>query len=420
MYQSVGKQNYISISDYIYLNAAFQKIMHVYLHNYLMIGRKFFKEYLIPIEKNLFENSTFDSSNTVKIMDPAQELIILWMRYALKTSILKFTLKRFKISKDFLRESEWLEDKLCSQQIAEATKGFDLIEGKKMLPLYNNFFNTNKGVKETIELVYSIRRNLKRYKTEYFTGVRYLFVKFNMFFKYILQNKLNKPVPYRRINPSGGTIIAIIGSDGSGKSTVVHSLKKTIERQLDVYVEYLGKSSLLRAPMQVIKKLKKRNKKTNKVVSSNLSRFSTIKAVWAIIVALEKKNKLRRIWKAKARGMVVICDRYPQAEVLGINDGPLLLSWDNSDSKLKRKIAGWEKDIYEQAKILKPDLMVKLLISPEIAIKRKPEENLDNIKQKVKIIERIKIPTNNTIKIDASNSLEKVLNDIYFKLSSLF
>ncbi|MDN6571046.1 MAG: hypothetical protein L0L22_08615 [Staphylococcus equorum] len=424
LYQSVGKQSYISISDYIYLDAASQKILHIHLHNYLMIGRKFFKEYLIPIEKNFFEDSIFDPSNTVKIMTPSQELIVLWMRYALKTSLLKFILKRFKISKDFLKESTWLEDKLCNQQIAEAIEKFGLIEGTKLLSLYKHFFDTNKGTKETIKLIYGIRRALKKYKTEYFTGVRYLFVRINMIFKYILQNKLNKPIPYRRINPSGGTIIAIIGSDGSGKSTVIHSMKKTIERKLDVYIEYLGsgdgKSSLLRAPMQVIKNLKKRNKETNKTVVSNFSKLSTTKVVWAIVLAFEKKNKLKRIWKAKARGMVVICDRYPQSEVLGINDGPLLFSWVNSDSKLKRKIARWEKGIYEQAKILKPDLIVKLLISPEIAIKRKPEENLDNINQKVKIIEEIKIPANNTIKIDASKPLERVLNDVYFKLSSLF
>ena len=51
LYQSVGKQSYISISDYLLLDSESQKILHIHLHKRLMIGRKFYKEYLIPIEE---------------------------------------------------------------------------------------------------------------------------------------------------------------------------------------------------------------------------------------------------------------------------------------------------------------------------------------------------------------------------------
>ncbi len=95
LYQSVGKQSYISISDYLFLDTESRKIVHIHLHNRLMVGRKFFKEYLIPVEELYFNKAVFDDNYPVKIMDPTQELVTLWIRYALKTSILKYVLSKF-------------------------------------------------------------------------------------------------------------------------------------------------------------------------------------------------------------------------------------------------------------------------------------------------------------------------------------
>ena len=55
--------------------------------------------------------------------------------------------------------------------------------------------------------------------------------------------------------------------------------------------------------------------------------MSGAKAVWALTLANEKSRKLRKIMKARTRGMVVICDRWPQMQFPGELDGPRLTHW---------------------------------------------------------------------------------------------
>lgn len=429
LYQSVGEQSYISISDYLLLDSESQKILHIHLHKGLMIGRKFYKEYLIPIEECYYNEAIFDSNYPVKIMNPAQEFVTLWLRYALKTTVLKYTLKRFSISKDFLRESQWLEQKIDKESLSNVIKDFDLdIEGE-LLDTFNEFISSNKSTCSTIRLIKKIRKMLKKHKTEHFTGLKYIYVRLKMIFRYILQCKLYMPVPYRRVNPNGGEIIALVGSDGAGKSTVLDSLETSLKKKIDVYHQYLGsgdgRSSLLRAPMQFIKNILKTSKKTSsgeKSTEKNVTSFkelSPAKVIWALVLAFEKKNKLKRVWKAKARGMIVICDRYPQREVVGINDGPLLFSWINSKKKIKRSLAEWEMQVYKLAESYKPDILIKLIVEPEIAIMRKPHEDLNNIKQKTEIIKKINIPAKKIVVIDANKPLERVLENVYSEVAKI-
>ena len=49
-----------------------------------------------------------------------------------------------------------------------------------------------------------------------------------------------------------------------------------------------------------------------------------MRVVWALALAVEKRSKMRRARRARNRGMLVLCDRYPQTKILGFNDGPLL------------------------------------------------------------------------------------------------
>ena len=113
--------------------------------------------------------------------------------------------------------------------------------------------------------------------------------------------------------------------------------------------------------------------------------------------------------------MIVICDRYPQVEVVGINDGPLLFSWINSKER-EILLSGRCKFINES---YKPDILIKLIVEPEIAIMRKPHEDLNNIKQKTEIIKKINIPAKKIVVIDANKPLERVLENVYSEVSKI-
>lgn len=427
LYKSVGKQSYISISDYIFLDSEAGKVLHIHLHNKFIVGRKFYKEYAIPLEEYFFIKPEYHSEFPVKIMNPSQEFVLLWVRFFLKTNSLKFFLKRGNISSDFIRESNWLMKRINNSEVVEAIDNFLLTNDVKTKKLFTDFLYANKNLFHTAKMLFKMKRNYKYYKTENLTSVKYFFTRCNMICNYIHQQLIKSPVPYRRINPAGGKIIAFIGSDGAGKSTVINSVNKVLQKKVDIYYEYLGsgegRSSFLRAPLQAVKKILE----TFKSGESRLAaadyrvkieeKVSLVKAVWAIVLAFEKKKKINRIWKARARGMIVISDRYPQIEFPGINDGPLLYSWLNEKNRIKNNLAAWEYSIYKSATLLKPDLLIKMVVNLEIAKKRKPNDPIGMIERKVEIIEKINIPAREVTIINANNQLGKVLHDVYSAVS---
>jgi thymidylate kinase len=91
-----------------------------------------------------------------------------------------------------------------------------------------------------------------------------------------------------------------------------------------------------------------------------------------MVLALEKRSKMRAAIRARNRGLVVICDRYPQVNVVGFNDGPLLAPWLESRSAWRRRWATWEHGVYAWTAASAPDLAIKLDVAPEVAVGRKP------------------------------------------------
>src|SRR5690606_8386077 len=79
-------------------------------------------------------------------------------------------------------------------------------------------------------------------------------------------------------------------------------------------------------------------------------------------------------------------DRFPQAEVPGFNDGPLLDQWRASRWLPCRALAAWEAKPYAQAKSDPPDLVLKLCVTPEVALGRRPEMSLGEIRRRVQLV----------------------------------
>ena len=84
--------------------------------------------------------------------------------------------------------------------------------------------------------------------------------------------------------------------------------------------------------------LKTTNNKYQLFFSRNYIAFKKKKLKWHTIfwfleVAREKYLNLKKAEKGKNKGRIVICDRYPQTMVEGINDGPKLGSLEISKHK---------------------------------------------------------------------------------------
>lgn len=427
-FRATPLMQYNAIEDYIGFDKETSKIWHLHLHYRLTIGEKHLKGYTVPWTEHILSRRYIAISELGDIYcsNPADEYFLLLVRMALK---LRWRDLGKKIGSDDLVEIQWLNGKCKDEEVIEVAK--KLIDEQVALEI-EKLLNINlEGKNQLLRLQKKLRNKLRVYSsysncTSWIKRTQreifWLFggIKRRMGFCSVNAN--------RRISPSGGTVVAILGCDGAGKSTTISYVKKEFNKKIDVYSTYLGSgdgsSSLLRKPMKLVAKKVggkgighsvEKEIDSGKKTSIKAKVYSFAKVIWAITLAYEKKSKLKKITKARNNGLLVLVDRYPQVEVLGYSDGPLLSRYSAGEGLMK-KISDWEYDVYTSAYINAPDLLVKLMVPTEIAIQRKPEMTVEEIENKKVAVRKIhagkkevEIDTN----CDLINSVSKVMESIW-------
>ena len=409
--------SYTSIEDFIGFDKETGKLIHLHIHYELMIGKKFIKGLRLPWEKIIFD-TTIENNTTyhTRTINPNIEIILLILRNVLKRhSLLKKS--ELKFPNDEMVELEWLKEHIENLKIQEFSCNLineDFAE-KLIKFLKNNNYKNNVNLYKSAFYFFKKQFNLSSVPI----NLTYYFKKFQAAVSFINFKKLDKPIPYRRTLPQGGLVITFVGVDGSGKSTLIKIIKDWLSWKLDVSLIYFGsgdgKSSLLRLPIKIVAQflanrrgniIERTEKEVHEKNSGALKKIA--KNIWAITLAMEKKAKLFKMLKARSKGLIVLTDRFPQTQTEGYNDGPLLGKWKTSKSKLKKKIADWEYNIYNLANYHSPDILIKLFIPAELAVLRKNDTPLFMLEKKIDVINKMEYGKNTLIiKIDSSKTVEK-------------
>lgn len=423
-FRDVPLMQYNAIEDYIGLDIETAKIWHLHVHYRMTFGEKHLKGYTANWQTRLLEDRRLDESG-VYCTSYADEYFLLLLRMAMK--LRKRDVGK-KIGSDDLVELSWLKECANKEAVVRSATAFLNEECAEEI---EKLLDTQLLRKGQLRKLYRKSKKALKYYTGYSSlGSAYMRTKRELFWlvggvKRRLGWSINKPS--RRVSPSGGAVVAFLGCDGAGKSTTLAYVKKEFKKKLDVKAEYLGSgdgsSSLLRKPMKLVAKKvggKGVGHSVDKELDSNKAEkskkslkarvYSLAKVIWAVTLAKEKKTKLRKICKARNSGMLVLIDRYPQTEISGYSDGPLLGRYIKNKG-LYGIAARYERIIYESARINAPDLFLKLIVPTEVAIARKPEmtaEEIDNKKAAV----RAMYTNCNCVEIDTSKDKSVTFGEV--------
>lgn len=427
-FETTRPYSHPSTEDYIGYDENTGRLIHLHTHYQLVLGTKI-KEYQIPWEEKILSTRCENEETGLYTIEPNFELLLLFIRCTFKMQNWpKDSSDQFP-PRAYSAEYDWLKKRANEDAIYNLTTDhFNPSAGDIAVGIFR------RGMSKSLlkKFKKKISPGLKKYRScsKVSEIVRRYDRKVHTMFRYFAR-KYNKPWAFRRIVP-GGIHIAIIGADGAGKSTMTNEMADWLSWKLSVYLMYMGSnddySQLKRImlwtrskfienidPSQNSDSEVKRDSATlqkNKrpIYMIVLKKFWHI--LWALVISYEKRRKLKEVKNAKEKGAIVLTDRWPQNQYMGINDGPLLDEWIKCKFPPLRWIAIWERRPYKLSEINSPDILIKLNVSPETASFRDPDGNRESQAKKCNIVRSLEYDHSDIVNIDANKSKDLVLDEI--------
>jgi thymidylate kinase len=396
-------------------------IVHVHIHTHVVSGYRLLSEYRLPWAEKILERSVPHPRFPVNVPDPATEAVLLITRGLLElrrsdpVTARNWNAMRRKFDMDHqalaervdpaslrARSAELMGEPIAERLAAALTDRVPLERQHGLRRLVRKTLGPHRVFNSIETAVRAVTR-----------GIAWVASTLN-------QRYLHLPRPLHRVAPGGGIVVALMGVDGSGKSTAVAGLRRWLGTEVDTMPIYFGtgdgRPSLILLPLKLLVPLFTRLTSSRPRGSShgNVSSqppgliYSLLLTLWSFALAIEKRHKLIQARRAADRGMVVIADRYPQDQLASFNDGPLLPRL----MRVPRWLRQFEASAYELARRVPPDLVIKLTASPDLIAKREPTMDRDVIRQRTAELQMLAFPDSTVVCIDAAQPLDSVIRQI--------
>lgn len=370
-------ERFPSVEHYYGLDEESGILVHVHAYYQVITGESLTKNYHFPIEEMLLENTR--EVETIYLPRKSAELIVFTLRMMLKhTSLVELVLLQ-RYWHGVKKELTWLLD---SGPILETRSLL-----KTWLPsidedLFLECIAALEGPAPILRRIYlghQLRKQLKFYSRHssvhaWFSGIQ----KFSL-------------TVYRRLVHSqksmslqnGGAIIAFVGPEATGKSTLIKEMNRWLGEHFSVQQIHVGKpmstfvSFVPNLFLPALRSIFPSSRSTH--ISSQSahgdqqpkenSGYPLIFAIRSALLAYDRWSLLSRAYSQASNGTLVLCDRYPSIKS-GAPDSPQLahLSITKDKYSLRRRCRNIETRLYRQ--IPPADLIIYLTAPIEVTISR--------------------------------------------------
>ena len=359
-------------------------LIHVHLFSIVLTGESYVKSHLFPFEAMLLENIYY--VDHMRVTARPAELVLFTLRMFIKYGSLLDLGTLWRKSESIKTEICWLQEGDDLSEALSLLKKYCPVIDEPLFVRCVETLNSNSPLITRMRLAQQVRQRLQVYAR-------------HTFFKRLLANgqmlwaEVQRRLETKQKNKvlqAGGAVIAFVGADATGKSTLVTETERWLGSTFAVRRVHAGKppSTWLTAPLNLFLPLIRRSLsslRTNRLEGHSASNHaepspnknkgvaSLVYALRAVILAWERRQLLVRARRATVNGEFVICDRYP-SDTIGIMDSPRLCEQPTSRGIVPvifNRLARLEQQLYRQ--IPPPDIVLRLNVSIETALQRNRE-----------------------------------------------
>jgi thymidylate kinase len=401
-------------------------LFHLHVHYQLVLGEQFVKNYHLPLEALFFDSVRIDQG--LKVPSPELELIVLSLRALLKyrdRDVIKdiLNIRSPGLPAPILEEIRYLlaqasEEKL-STTLTELSDSIPVNVVREFLAVATTRPRTGRRL---LSLRSQVRQALRPYRRHGRSRASLLY--FREMWRRRKSLRLTASVGKMTL-PGGGTTVALIGADGSGKSTMSQTLHKWLSWKLDVRTFYLGSKKpsrrsrlnylLFRATRRSHRAVRRYAGETRLPARLMGLIRQTMLDFHALSIAYDRLGYYQAGCQAAETGAIVIFDRFPLKSPL---DGPRIKTStaEESTSLLTRVLSRIERRVYDR--FTSPDLFMVLRVTPGVSLRRKPDHDPVAIIAKCKAIDEFLAQPTDTrvLAIDAVQPFEEVLDELKCRL----
>lgn len=209
----------------------------------------------------------------------------------------------------------------------------------------------------------------------------------------------------------------MVGCDGAGKSTLTQELTRLMGREGPTGFYYLGLGSgdlgrrIGQWPLIGPRVEKMLSAKARRTRTAGETIPGVMTALVVFCFSLLRFYRFQQAMLARSHGVLVVTDRYPQAEIPGWCDGPGL-SAASTDNRFILWLARIEKRLYDYMAGIHPSVIILLDVDIETALSRKPDHDPALLATKIEKTRTLRFDGAPVIRVDARQDYSTVRSTV--------
>jgi thymidylate kinase len=405
------------VQSYYGYDHAADKFVHVHAHYQLVLGHDMTKNYRLPIERALLDTAVYEES--IRRTSPELEFVVFVIRMVLKHSTWDAILGRQgtlsapeqeelhylragtepTTTSQILRQHlPYIDDSLFADCLRSLQPGHQIWmrmkAGQQLRSKLRPYVRSSQVMEVYLRL---IRRSLRA-----------------------IRRRVFGQVPKRSL-ASGGAIVAVVGGDGAGKSTIVGELSTWLSSEFDVINVHMGKPawSLTTVAVRAILKIGRLLGLYPYSRSPILHMTDLDSSVFPgypwllreVCTARDRYLTYTNVRRYANNGGIVISDRFPLTQIKLMDGHRSHLIFDLEHvNKLVEILVRADEKYYQQ--ISPPELLIILRVDPEIAVQRKTDEDAASVRVRSTEMWELDWKKTQAHVVDAGQSPAEVLSEV--------